>query len=579
MRTPRSVTGLLAGAIASACLLGGTAEATDTRAVDYRGYLVQVPDTWRVVDLAEQPGACVRFDVPTVYLGRPGDQASCGGDAVGRQAGLLLQPLDAASLAAAEGEPALAEPGTATPAPAALDPAGAAWRDGGFELAVEAAGVLATAVHNGTDGAAVAEVLRSATLSGAATPESLPRELGTAEAGAMVAAQPGTYRGKGFDACAAPSSSAMDAWRSSPYQAIGVYISGNMRACGQGNLTANWVSRQVGRDWRLMPIHVGPQAPCTDFRSRFSSNPATAKQQGIAEANTAVTAAKRLGLGEGTAIYLDIEAYSRTSSCSGAVLAHTSGWTERLHQHGYLSGFYSSGGSGVSDMNDHHGSTRYTLPDHIWGAWWNGEANTDFGRYLDDGKWANGQRIKQYHGPVTERHGGVSINIDRNYLDVRAGNPPEPDPCVTARLDFPDYPALSAGSTGARVTAAQCLLRAAGHQAGDGDPSGVLDEQTATAVRGFQGEVGLSATGEVDSHTWTALLSAGSTPLLRDGDSGAAVTRVQRALNAALSAGLAMDGLFGPNTESAVRDYQSAKGLGVDGIVGPNTWSALQSGK
>ncbi|WP_054967252.1 peptidoglycan-binding domain-containing protein [Alicyclobacillus ferrooxydans] len=37
-----------------------------------------------------------------------------------------------------------------------------------------------------------------------------------------------------------------------------------------------------------------------------------------------------------------------------------------------------------------------------------------------------------------------------------------------------------------------------------------------------------------------------------------------------------IDGAFGPNTESAVKAYQSAYGLSVDGIVGPNTWSSLQ---
>ncbi|AEV84714.1 N-acetylmuramoyl-L-alanine amidase [Actinoplanes sp. SE50] len=38
---------------------------------------------------------------------------------------------------------------------------------------------------------------------------------------------------------------------------------------------------------------------------------------------------------------------------------------------------------------------------------------------------------------------------------------------------------------------------------------------------------------------------------------------------------IAVDGIFGPETETAVLTFQRANGLSADGIVGPHTWSAL----
>ena len=63
-------------------------------------------------------------------------------------------------------------------------------------------------------------------------------------------------------------------------------------------------------------------------------------------------------------------------------------------------------------------------------------------------------------------------------------------------------------------------------------------------------------------------------PLVRQGDRNHPVKTLQYLLRAR-GHSVAVDGIFGPQTEAAVRAFQQQKGLAVDGIVGPNTWSAL----
>src|SRR5690606_36525176 len=377
---------------------------------------------------------------------------------------------------------------------------------------------------------------------------------------------PGTYLGEGFDTCTAPSQSAMDAWAASPYRAIGIYISGISRGCAQPNLTADWIAEQAAAGWHFIPIGVGRQAPCTDCRNRISTDADTAYAQGREAAEASVDAALALGIGTGSVIYNDIEAYSPGGSCTTAVLTYIDGWTDRLHELCYLSGFYSSAASGVADMVANYNNSAYTRIDHLFFAWWNGVGNTDGGSYVPDDYWADHQRIKQYRGDHTETYGGVTINIDNDYLDVESGVP-QPPSCATSTKDFTAYDAIGPGSSGALVWAAQCLLE---EQAYDvGTPDGEFGAQTEAAVRAFQAAVSLEESGTVDSHTWTALLSAGSTPTLQQGSSGEAVRRLQRALTAALGRTVGIDGLFGPQTDQAVRDYQDTRGLDVDGIVGP----------
>ena len=60
--------------------------------------------------------------------------------------------------------------------------------------------------------------------------------------------------------------------------------------------------------------------------------------------------------------------------------------------------------------------------------------------------------------------------------------------------------------------------------------------------------------------------------VLSEGSEGRQVEMLQRALG-----GVKVDGVYGPETESAVRSFQSSNGLSVDGVVGPQTAAALRA--
>lgn len=64
-------------------------------------------------------------------------------------------------------------------------------------------------------------------------------------------------------------------------------------------------------------------------------------------------------------------------------------------------------------------------------------------------------------------------------------------------------------------------------------------------------------------------------PRLCASDQGAAVRCLQARLRR-IGRFAGMDGDFGPETELAVRRFQSAHGLNADGVVGPITWAALE---
>lgn len=66
-------------------------------------------------------------------------------------------------------------------------------------------------------------------------------------------------------------------------------------------------------------------------------------------------------------------------------------------------------------------------------------------------------------------------------------------------------------------------------------------------------------------------------PVLRYGDRGPAVVRLQDLLHRVGLLPAEPDGYFGPATLQAVKAFQEGEGLTADGVVGRSTWSVLQT--
>ncbi|HTT50065.1 MAG TPA: glycoside hydrolase domain-containing protein [Streptosporangiaceae bacterium] len=372
----------------------GPAPAGAVRTVRYLGTTFTVPPGWRVIRLAAHPHQCVRFDRQVLYLGSPGQVQDCPAGLVGTTQAMLVQPSARQAV-----------------------PRSVAYPEDRM-ISVVTRRITVTASYS-TDPAQIGRVLAGAALrqparasAGGPPP---PGGTGAQPAGTRLAA-PGvlpptatSYTGQGFDACTAPSAAEMRAWRRwSPYRAVGIYIGGADRACAQPDLTASWVSQQQAAGWHFMPIYVGPQASLGEITA--------AVRQAVSAAQDAVSQARLLGFGPGAPIYYDMEAYP--AALSGRVLRFLTAWTRELHTLQYTSGVYSNSLSGISDLASNYANPDYTMPDIIYDALWNGEADTQDPN-VPATDWSRHQRVHQYLGGQNVSYGGDTINVDQDYLDVR----------------------------------------------------------------------------------------------------------------------------------------------------------------
>lgn len=395
---------VLTAAVLTAIILAAATVAASTHAlastqrglrpVSYGGYTFQVPGDWPVIQLADHPRQCLEFDRHVVYLGVPGSDPVCPSTLVGTTEALQIQPSAAGAAIRAVENP--------------VDRL----------ITVVTSHITVTATY-GAHREQIDAILASASLP---TPSIATPSIATpfiakpavaavsgATLPALIPASATNYTGPGFDTCAAPNSSAMQTvLQDSAYRAVGIYIGGSDRACGQVNLSAAWVSGEAAAGWHFLPLYVGPQASFGEITSPAS--------QAVSAAQDAVNQARLLGFGPLTPIYYDMEAYS--AGQTSAAMTFLSSWTRELHALGYRSGIYSSSLSGVSDLVNNYTNPADTMPDVIYDALWNGVASTQ-DPVIPALAWPDHQRVHQYSGSVTQTFGGLSLDLDQDYLDVQ----------------------------------------------------------------------------------------------------------------------------------------------------------------
>ena len=156
------------------------------------------------------------------------------------------------------------------------------------------------------------------------------------------------------------------------------------------------------------------------------------------------------------------------------------------------------------------------------------------------------------------------------------------DPTVTAS------PLLGRkyGSIGSDVKALQQALIAAGITV-RGGADGVFGTATTAAVKSYQAGHGLEQSGQVDQATANALASVAgsagaSSPLLglKSGALGNTVKQLQQALiDAGVKVRGGADGIFGPATANALKEFQTSQGITAGGTVDDATVAALANPK
>ncbi|MGQ4271519.1 peptidoglycan-binding domain-containing protein [Nocardiopsis changdeensis] len=141
-----------------------------------------------------------------------------------------------------------------------------------------------------------------------------------------------------------------------------------------------------------------------------------------------------------------------------------------------------------------------------------------------------------------------------------------------AEIEATPWPEYSMGDVDADILAAKLLITEQGFDPGAEDAE--FDGEFRAAVLNYQAANDLEDSGTLNAETWL-LLREQTFGEYGPGSRGNVVRAVQHLINAKFEAHLGVDGIYGPDTEDAVRWVQDFFGIGVDGITGEYTFRAL----
>ena len=170
---------------------------------------------------------------------------------------------------------------------------------------------------------------------------------------------------------------------------------------------------------------------------------------------------------------------------------------------------------------------------------------------------------------------------------------PEPTAQEAAALSLPQatpdntVAIAEVGSRGETVEQVQGYLIQLGYLQGWAD--GIFGENTQNAVKTVQADLGLEITGKVTQYLYEILgdmASGGEAPVSRpiadtaviasSGSKGDTVKDIQTRLVELGFLNEAPDGLYGPNTATAVKSFEQSQGLNASGVVTASTYALLK---